>query len=89
MHTNKPIYLDHASSTPVHPEVIQGLTDLTTAHYANSESLHQAGLDIQTMMRKSREAIGLMLKVDSDDLYFTSGATESNNLLIKGPSGFT
>ena len=84
MHTNKPIYLDHASSTPVHPEVIQGLTDLTTAHYANSESLHQAGLDIQTMMRKSREAIGHLLKVNSDDLYFTSGATESNNLLIKG-----
>ena len=84
MHTNNPIYFDHASSTPVHPDVIKGLTELTTAHYANSESLHQAGLDIQTMMRKSREAIAVMLKVKSDDLYFTSGATESNNLLIKG-----
>ena len=84
MHTNNPIYFDHASSTPVHPDIIKGLTELTTAHYANSESLHQAGLDIQTMMRKSREAIAVMLKVKSDDLYFTSGATESNNLLIKG-----
>ena len=67
MHTNNPIYFDHASSTPVHPDVIKGLTELTTAHYANSESLHQAGLDIQTMMRKSREAIAVMLKVKSDD----------------------
>lgn len=84
MHINNTIYFDHASSTPVHPEIVKGLSELTTAHYANSESLHQAGLDIHTMMRKSREAIALMLKVKSDDLYFTSGATESNNLLIKG-----
>jgi cysteine desulfurase len=78
------IYFDHASSTPVHPEVLKGLSELSPIHYANSESLHEAGLTIQTMIRKSREAIASMLNVKSSDLYFTSGATESNNILVKG-----
>ncbi|HET6784688.1 MAG TPA: cysteine desulfurase family protein [Erysipelotrichaceae bacterium] len=83
VHTDS-IYFDHASSTPVHPEVLKSLTELSPIHYANSESLHEAGLTIQTMMRKSREAIATMLSVNSNDLYFTSGATESNNILVKG-----
>lgn len=79
-----PIYFDHASSTPVHPEVLKSLSELSAVHYANSESLHEAGLTIQTMMRKSREAIASLLGVLASDITFTSGATESNNILIKG-----
>ncbi len=78
------IYFDHASSTPVHPEVLKGLSELSPIYYANSESLHEAGLIIQTMIRKSREAIASLLKINVNDLYFTSGATESNNILVKG-----
>jgi len=78
------IYFDHASSTPVHPEIIKNLSELTAIHYANSESLHEAGLTIQTMMRKSREAIASLIGVLPADITFTSGATESNNILIKG-----
>ncbi len=79
-----PIYFDHASSTPVHPEIIKNLSELTSVHYANSESLHEAGLTIQTMMRKSREAIASLLGVLASEITFTSGATEANNILIKG-----
>ena len=79
-----PIYFDHASSTPVHPEVLKSLSELSAVHYANSESLHEAGLTIQTMMRKSREAIASLIGVLPTDITFTSGATESNNILIKG-----
>lgn len=78
------IYFDHASSTPVHPDVLKSLSELSSIHYANSESLHEAGLTIQTMMRKSREAIASLIGVSAHDLTFTSGATESNNILIKG-----
>ena len=79
-----PIYFDHASSTPVHPEIIKNLSELTLVHYANSESLHEAGLTIQTMIRKSREAIASLLGVLASEITFTSGATEANNILIKG-----
>lgn len=83
MHTEV-IYFDHASSTPVHPDVLKSLSELSAIHYANSESLHEAGLNIQTMMRKSREAIASLIGVLPGDITFTSGATESNNILIKG-----
>ena len=88
VHINNPIYFDHASSTPVHPDIIKGLTELTTAHYANSESLHQAGLDIQTMMRKSREAIALMLKVKSEKtrlVALNNGKTNNWSIAWKPP----
>ena len=78
------IYLDFASSTPIHPEVLKTVTEMMPIHYANAESLHQAGLTIHTMMEESRVSLSKALKVDASTLYFTSGATEANNLLIKG-----
>lgn len=78
------IYLDFASSTPIHPDVLKTVTEMMPIHYANAESLHQAGLTIHTMMEESRSSIAKLLKVDASTLYFTSGATEANNLLIKG-----
>lgn len=78
------IYLDFASSTPIHPEVLKTVTEMMPIHYANAESLHQAGLTIHTMMEESRSSIAKAMKVETSTLYFTSGATEANNLLIKG-----
>jgi len=80
----KTIYFDHASSTPVWPEVIQSLSELYPKHYANSESLHSLGLEIHAMIEKSRESIAAFLRVEPSTITFTSGATEANNLLIKG-----
>ena len=46
------IYFDHASSTPVHPEVLKGLSELSPIYYANSESLHEAGLIILAQLNQ-------------------------------------
>ena len=78
------IYLDFASSTPIHPEVLKSVTEMMPIHYANAESLHQGGLTIHTMMEESRKTLAQSLNVKPEHLIFTSGATEANNLLIKG-----
>lgn len=79
-----PIYFDHVSSTPVHPEVLKTQTELYPIHYANGEALHDAGRTIADMVEKSRESIAGMLGVKPDMITYTSGATESNNAIIKG-----
>ena len=79
-----PIYFDHVSSTPVHPEVIKTQNELIPIHYANSEALHDAGHRIAEMVEKSRESIAQLLHIKPEMITFTSGATESNNAIIKG-----
>jgi cysteine desulfurase len=79
-----PIYFDHVSSTPVHPEVLKSQNELYPIHYANSEALHDAGHRIANMVDKSRESIASLLKIKVENITFTSGATESNNAIIKG-----
>lgn len=79
-----PIYFDHVSSTPVHPEVLKTQTELTPIHYANAEALHDAGHRIAEMVEKSRESTAKLLGVKPEMVTFTSGATESNNAIIKG-----
>ncbi len=79
-----PIYFDHVSSTPVHPEVLKTQAELYPIHYANGEALHDAGRTIAEMVEKSRESIAILLGVNPDMITFTSGATESNNAIIKG-----
>lgn len=79
-----PIYFDHVSSTPVHPEVLKTQNDLYPIHYANAEALHDAGHRIGDMVEKSRDSIASLLHVKSEMITFTSGATESNNAIIKG-----
>lgn len=77
-------YFDHASSTPVRPEIIETLSGYYPEYYANSDSLHDAGMAIHNMVERSREAIAKLLDVKAQDLFFTAGATEANNILIKG-----
>jgi cysteine desulfurase len=78
------IYFDHVSSTPVHPELATMFSQYTTLHYANSDALHDLGTKIAAMQEKSRDALAQLLTVSSEELFFTSGATEANNTLIKG-----
>lgn len=80
----KDVYFDYAASTPVHPEILKSLVDFYPKYYANAEALHGLGIEIHSMMDKSKEAIAKLLKVSVASLVFTSGATESNNILIKG-----
>jgi cysteine desulfurase len=81
---NRRIYLDHNASTPVHPEVLQAMLPYFSEHFGNPSSVHAFGREARDGMETAREQIAGFLKVSKDEVVFTSGGTESDNLAIKG-----
>ncbi|MEY4565755.1 MAG: Cysteine desulfurase [Planctomycetota bacterium] len=79
------IYLDHHATTPLDPDVLEAMLPLLREHFANPGSIsHQAGRDVAEMVGKATEAVCKSIGADSDEILFTSGATESTNLAIFG-----
>ncbi|MBM7556705.1 cysteine desulfurase family protein [Halanaerobacter jeridensis] len=78
------IYLDNAATTKAFPEVATAVQEALTTNYANPSSLHQKGLAAEKIVKKARKKLAQQLKVKADEIYFTSGGTEANNLAIKG-----
>ena len=83
MEQNK-IYFDNASTTIVKPEVLETYVKAKTQFFANPSSIHLLGQEADRLLQKAREQILNTLGVKDDELIFTSGATEANNLAIKG-----
>jgi cysteine desulfurase len=77
------VYLDHNATTPVHPEVLERLSEWAK-HWGNPSSVHKASREPKTLIRETRKALAEYLKVHPLELIFTSGGSESNNLAIKG-----
>ncbi len=78
------IYLDYVSTTPLDPQVNQSYQSLLNDYFANADSLYNLGIQTSALMEKSRTLIAQMLKVKNSEIIFTSGASESNNMAIKG-----
>lgn len=78
------LYWDYAAAAPPYDEVVQTLEQVMRQHYANPSSLHQAGADANRLINRAKEVCAAALQVKPAELIFTSGATESNNLAIKG-----
>ncbi|MFR1169846.1 MAG: cysteine desulfurase family protein, partial [Coprobacillus cateniformis] len=78
------IYLDYVSTTPLDKEVNQMYQSLLNDYFANADSLYSLGLQTSSLMEKSRSLIADMLDVKPTEIFFTSGASESNNIAIKG-----
>ena len=78
------IYLDNAATTKAFPEVATAVQEALMTNYANPSSLHQKGLAAEKVVKKARKKLAQQLKVKADEIYFTSGGTEANNLAIKG-----
>lgn len=78
------LYLDNSATTPVHPLVLKVMTDVLEKYFGNPSSLHQKGLEAEKLLRKSREVVANSLGVSPQEIYFTSGGTEGDNLAIKG-----
>ena len=78
------IYLDYASTAPVHEEVLKTYVSLLNKYYVNSESLYDEGSKVHQMMEKARNAVAGLLGVKPQDILFTSGASESNTAAVKG-----
>ena len=78
------IYFDSASTTPLHPEVLKTYKYLLETYYTNSESLYDTGVKVNKLLEQSREQIASMLGIKENEVLFTSGSSESNNMFIKG-----
>ncbi len=78
------IYLDYVSTTPLNHEVNQMYQSLLNDYFANADSLYSLGLQTSALMEKSRSLVAELLHVKATEIFFTSGASESNNTAIKG-----
>ena len=78
------IYLDYAASTPVDKRVLKTFNDMTENYYANPNSSHKLGLLSSNLIDKSTLNIARNLGVLKEEIIYTSGASEANNLVIKG-----
>lgn len=77
------IYLDNCSTTIPRKEVIETMAKSMAEDFANPSSLHRLGFQSEKKIKKIREDIGSFLNVSRDEIYFTSGGTESNNMAIQ------
>ena len=78
------IYFDNAATTIVNDEVLNSFNNCVKNYMGNSSSLHQEGLKASLLEKKATEQIASFFNAKEDEVYFTSGATESNNMAIKG-----
>jgi len=78
------VYLDHNASTPVHPEVLAEMLPFFAEIYGNPSSIHAFGRDARDGVDQARERIARFLQVSPQEIVFTSGGTESDNLGVKG-----
>jgi cysteine desulfurase len=78
------VYLDHNASTPVHPEVLEAMLPYFAQAFGNPSSIHGFGREARDAVEAAREQIAGFLGVTPEEMVFTSGGTESDNLAVKG-----
>ena len=80
---SKTIYLDYSATTPIHPKVWK---EMETVHqqFGNASSIHQIGQKSNHLLNQCRDTVSQLLGCQSQEIVFTGGATESNNLILQG-----
>jgi cysteine desulfurase len=81
---NRRVYLDHNASTPVHPEAVAAMLPYFSEWFGNPSSVHAFGREARQGLETAREQIAHFLRVGKEEVVFTSGGTESDNMAIKG-----
>ncbi|MDE2957218.1 MAG: cysteine desulfurase family protein [Bacteroidota bacterium] len=78
------IYLDHAATTPLHPKVLEAMLPYLGDQYGNASSAHRMGRAARVAVEHGREQIAHILHAETENIIFTSGGTEANNLALRG-----
>jgi len=78
------IYMDHAATTPTHPEVLQAMLPYFSQCYGNPSSIYQAGAEVREALEEARRKVAASLGAEPEEIVFTSGGTEADNFAIKG-----
>ncbi|WP_153050751.1 aminotransferase class V-fold PLP-dependent enzyme, partial [Streptococcus suis] len=78
------IYLDNAATTALSPAALQRMMEVAQEAYGNPSSIHQAGRKANQILRQARQDIAQVLDVQADQIIFTSGGSEADNLAIQG-----
>jgi len=81
---NRQVYLDHNASTPVHPEVVAAILPYFSERFGNPSSVHGFGREAREGLETAREQVAHFLRVGKEEVVFTSGGTESDNMAVKG-----
>lgn len=76
--------MDHSATTPVAPEVLQAMLPYLSDKFGNASSLHSFGQEAKEALEESREKVAKLLAANPEEIIFTSGGTESDNLALKG-----
>ena len=80
----EPIYLDHAATTPVRAEVLEAMAPFHAARFGNPSSMHRWGRDARVALDEARERVARCIGARPDEVCFTSGGTEGDNLAVLG-----
>ncbi len=80
----KPIYMDHAATTPVKPQVVEAMLPFFTQRFGNPSSVYALAQDARQAVEEARQAVADILGCSEREVIFTSGGTESDNIAIKG-----
>ncbi|WP_062049917.1 cysteine desulfurase family protein [Bacillus sp. JCM 19034] len=78
------VYVDHAATSPLHPDILEVMMPYYTTHFGNPSSIHQAGRRARAALDQARSEIASLLQVKEETLVFTSGGTEADNMAIIG-----
>jgi len=78
------VYLDHAATTPLHPEVYSLMCRFMKDTFGNPSSIHSFGREARKWVDEARQQVAGLIKADPEEIYFTSGGTEADNLALLG-----
>ena len=81
----QPVYLDHAATTPVRREVVEAMEPFFGPRFGNPSSVHRWGREARAALDEARERVAKCLGASPDEICFTSGGTEADNLAVLGP----
>jgi cysteine desulfurase len=86
MGERRAVYLDHAATTSVHPQVVEAMLPYFSERYGNASSIHSLGREARQGLEEARATVAGILNCRGEEVVFTSGGTESDNLAIRGVS---